>query len=765
LNKRRIALSSLHNVSVQYTRVGSAWRYEKIIYISIRMNNNFNNSNGGAAALLLMCLSSSFSSSSSASVFAGSIASAAQAGSFIKQQNTSAYDKAKGAGLNADEIRTDLERAYKAACVMTPTGGSCPLGMRIGPNGCCEFLDPAKMTTADKIKVVAKSIAEEMIISFMFEKVVSFAVKTFKNVAASRAAAKAAASTGGKLGAKVSGKVSTKVASKLSLSSAKATSSGPLIAATIAFEVLSAVLDIADPMGYNTFQPNAAAMNTRNVIDVKMEKMLKEGKPEERSDYPMTFPLSVAFPQHDQKLLNAMTEKFLPDALTLVDEDITAKIFADLGGSADMSEDVSNAIADALDLIMSKKHHERDKFIYDFYRQRGLGLHVEYVKFMSTPKRIGVTLSKFGADRYNKKMEPLHLKYSNPYEEYKGKIPEDYSPMVAVYTNTYRVLNAINPGGGTRPNVVDRKLQKKIVLAFPYSMIVSQCTVGMLGGQSERINPKTYGVKFNNETGYCDFTKAYCTRFGLEFKNNDCKLRPGQRYAEMIFGTTITRSIVSDWDRRISAFKSGDPGQIALATALTVAERAFPVLLGYRLLAEFAYNSLKGSYGRGVGRPLVCRQGYERKGALCYPMCRPGYKSRALECEGVCPPGSKNTGLTCIQGIHSYIPSNKCSNPFKKCFYQRKPCREGFRYRGSTCNRECLPGFKFRSGAAGSAFCDKPRNRYSRAGKAKVLDSCPPGMEKDGALCYKQCRQGYRGDGPLCKKKDRGKYETVYDLA
>lgn len=735
------------------------------------INNNFNNGNGGGAALLLMCLSSSLSSSSSASLFASSIESTIQADTFIKQKNTIAYEKARGAGLDAGEIRAGIEQAYKAECVVVSTGGSCPPDMKLGPNGCCEFLEPEKLSNAQKYMAIGKSIAEEIIISFIFEATVSFLVKSAMKGAAYKAAYSAAYKTAAKAGSKAAARVAARAAGRLALATAKASYSammGPVGIALIMFELLSAALDMTDPLGYNTFQPNEAAMNTRNIIDVKLEQMSKEGKPEERGDYPMTFPISTAFPQHDKQLLDKTMEKFLPDALTLLDDQVQADLFASLGGGGDMSDKIADAIADAMDLIMAKKHKERDKLIYQFYRGKGLGLHIQHVEFMSTPKRIGVTLSKYGADQYNKKMEPLHLKYSNPYEPYKGKVPDDYSPLVAVYTDTYRVLNRTNPGSGTKPNVIEKKLAKKAVLAFPYAMIVSQCTVGMQGAHSQRINPKEYGVKFNNQTGYCDFTKSYCTRFGMEFKNNDCKLRPGQKYAEMILGTTVTRAIVSDWDARQQAFKSGDPGKIAIAVVVTAVE-AIPgvgqAVMGARLLIQLAYNDLKGSYGRGAGKPLGCAPDEERKGALCYPKCRDGYRSSALECEGVCPPGSRNTGLTCIQGIHSYIPGNQCSNPFKACFYKRKDCREGFRYRGSTCNAECLPGFTFRSGAAGTAFCDKPRNRYSRAGKAKPLTSCPAGMEKDGALCYKPCRQGFRGDGPVCKVADPGKYQTVYDLA
>ena len=58
-----------------------------------------------------------------------------------------------------------------------------------------------------------------------------------------------------------------------------------------------------------------------------------------------------------------------------------------------------------------------------------------------------------------------------------------------------------------------------------------------------------YGVTFDENKGLCNFTKEYCTRYGLTFfynksiGTNDCRLAGGQRVAESIFGTTFTRGI------------------------------------------------------------------------------------------------------------------------------------------------------------------------------------------------------------------------------
>ena len=60
-----------------------------------------------------------------------------------------------------------------------------------------------------------------------------------------------------------------------------------------------------------------------------------------------------------------------------------------------------------------------------------------------------------------------------------------------------------------------------------------------------------YGVTFDQNKGLCKFTPEYCKRYGLTFFYNkevgieDCRLAGGQRVAETIFGTTVTRGVKS----------------------------------------------------------------------------------------------------------------------------------------------------------------------------------------------------------------------------
>lgn len=728
------------------------------------MNYNGNTNNSATILLLLIILSTMSSLSSSSAYLAYDLVSATVKSSpeviaYEKTLDKTVDIKAREIGLDGEQIRKDIRDEYKKACLVNVKDGKCPKGMKPLSDGCCEFEDPKMKTKFQKSLDITADIIETLVVSYMAEVVIISLTNAITGGAlatASRKAAVAAASkAAGRVGAKAATKASVSIGSRLSSKFAFGASCGPLcVAAVIAFEIFSLALDATDPFGYNNFNANKAIQNQRNYIDVQMQKKL--GKV-----YPMTFPMSAAFPEYEEEFMKKMTSEMLADALKLLDKDTMVKLltasFSESGDEVKLSENVEKAFEAAMDKAM-KNTSKRDSIIYDFYASKGKSKHIEKVSFMATEDRVGVTLSEYGANEYNKRMRSKHMDYSNPFKPASGPIPDNYSPFVATYTDTYRVLNPTDPGSEKQPNVVDRKLSRKICLAQPYAGLIPYCEYGMRSSRhNQRLNPSTYGVKFNYVRGDCDFTKDYCIRLGLDFENNDCKTGPGQGVAEMIFGKTLVRTYKTDMQQRIEAFKSGDPAKIAVAAATLPIAGLMPWI-------SKLVSAIKDTYGRGVGTvPTRCGPDKEKKGALCYPKCRPGYKSRALECEGTCPPGSKNTGLTCIQGIHAYIPGNKCGNPFRKCFYQRKPCREGFRYRGSTCNRECLPGFKFRSGAAGSAFCDKPRNRYSRAGKPAPLD-CPEGKVKDAGLCYKPCREGYRGNGPTCKKTEESKQINLYDV-
>lgn len=724
------------------------------------MNNNQNNGTTIILLLIILMISSSMSSVGAVLGFNlfTSVGASRETKTYLNEKDRRIESLAAQAGVDEDELRGIVEQELETSCIVyVDKSGKCPDGMKVAANGCCEFKD---IKNKLDLKTLIGEIAFAVVVSVIVETMLVAGVRLGSTYLSKTAARKFAA----KVSAKMATKVATSVATRLYIKFQVASKCGGICAAAIlGFEVMSILLDLSNALGYDNFIENKVVRQTRNISEVQFEEALNE----DGSAPPMPFSPLVAFPEYQEEMSQHLIGEFLPDALGLMSEESMVKfLVATMDDNTQVSEQVEKEFEQAIEVAM-KNTDKRDKLIYDFYVKKGKGREIEKIPFLSSENIIGVALTQGAAKKYNDRMKEKHLLYANPFRPAPDKIPEDYSPFVASYTDTYRVLDRQNPGTKDNPNVIEKKLPKKVCLLKPWGALVAFCEYGiradnvMKSQSAQRLNPKVYGVQFNTERGDCDFTNDYCKRLGLKLKNNECTTRPGQEVAEFLLGKTVTRSYMRDWDNRIEAWNSGDPGSVALATVSVLGWVATPWI-------NEAAGAIKDTYGRGVGTPMICGPDKERKGALCYPKCRTGpngekiYKSSALECEGTCPEGTKNTGFTCLQPIHAYIPGNKCSNPFKACFYQRKECRDGYKYRGTTCNKECLPGFTFRSGAAGSAFCDKPRSRYSRAGNATVPDQCPEGKKKDAALCYKPCKPGYRGQGPTCKKSEESKQKNSY---
>ena len=414
--------------------------------------------------------------------------------------------------------------------------------------------------------------------------------------------------------------------------------------------------------------------------------------------------------------------------------------------------------AQILQAEMDYNHIKRDKIIYNLCVSRGYGGQVEFIESMSSETVIGVTLNEEGAKLYNERMVDEHLKYSNPANKLdKEDIPDEYVPLVAAYTDTYRKIDKLNPGNSQTPNVIEKKLDRKMALMMPWAAIMYNCLGDKRGTSASyfTINPADHGTTFNYDKGYCNYTEAYCKgQMKLDYKNGDCHLSESQRVAEILFGETVTRAVKGSWDNRKDDFSSGDPSRVVAATFSTLFD---PTGL-WTAAATDIINLINASKGRGAGViPIKCKDDEERKGQLCYPKCRDGYRSSALECEGVCPPGSRNTGLTCLQSTRTkscflWEKTSRCKKRFKDA--DGNPI--GVRSKGaSTVAEPCLPGFTRRSYALGSAFCDKPRNRYTRAFMGKLKSKCPDDKpNKQNGLCYSDCPEGYpRARGPICMKE------------
>jgi len=724
------------------------------------MNNNQNNGTTIILLLIVLMISSSMSSVGAVLGFNlfTSVGASRETKTYLNEKDRRIESIAAQAGVDEDELRGIVEQELETSCIVyVDKSGKCPDGMKVAANGCCEFKD---IKNKLDLKTLIGEIAFAIVVSVVLETLLVAGVQLGRTYVSKTAARKFAA----KVSAKMARKLATGIATRLYIKFQVASKCpGVCGAAILGFELMSLLLDLSNALGYDNFIENKVVRQTRNISEVQFEETLNE----DGSAPPMPFSPLVAFPEYQEEMRQHLIGEFLPDAFSLMSEESMVKfLVATMDDNTQLSEQIEKEFEQAIEVAM-KNTDKRDKLIYDFYVKKGKGREIEKIPFLSSENIVGVALTQGAAQKYNDRMKEKHLLYANPFRPAPDEIPKDYSPFVASYTDTYRVLDRQNPGTKDNPNVIEKKLPKKVCLLKPWGALVAFCEYGiradnvMKSQSAQRLNPKVYGVQFNTERGDCDFTNDYCKRLGLKLKNNECTTRPGQKEAEFLLGETATRSYMRDWDNRIEAWNSGDAGSVALATVSVLGWVVTPWI-------NEATGAIKDTYGRGAGTPMICGPDKERKGELCYPKCRTGpngeeiYESSALECEGTCPKGTENTGFTCLQPIHAYIPGNKCSNPFKACFYQRKDCRDGYTFRGTTCNKECLPGFTFRSGAAGSAFCDKPRNRYSRAGNATVPDQCPEGKKKDAALCYKPCKPGYRGQGPTCKKSEESKQKNPY---
>ena len=706
-----------------------------------------------------------------------------------------------------EELRKDKEKS----CNVSPLpNGLCGSGFTL-ENDCCYPLNKERNKRNEQIEL-AKNITKTLVIAVgagmvmenalikaaggkravvtgatrgaqtgvtVGTKTAAGAAKTSRSAAAGARAAAAAAKAG-----RAVATAATKVAAASS-KWAMAACGGPVglmvAGAMLVFDAISLTLDLLDVDGYDSYTPQAVLTKIRNLIDYNVHKEFEKAGVE----YPMLFPLSTVFPEEmgiaQEYMSGYIMDKYATSELVKYPRAQAAfdKFVQDVIDKPDEEVPVPKEYIDFIVELYRIKHVERDRAIYSKMKEL-LGdqaWQIELYEPLSGPDRMSVTFSREGAKEWNSRHEAVWLSNNDlfkPPERDTIKVPDQ---AAACYTDTYYLYDS---GSSDDPNMAPKKLPVKTVLANYYGSLLAYCEkVRKMKGTSTGVDPKGLGTRFNFDTGVCEFSKELCRRYGLEFKDNDCKLKPGQDVAEIIFGTTITRAMIKEWDQRIDDFNSGDPGKIAVAllktqfdmvtfglgtmtiseAAKSYAKKSRPATVGDcpSGMRDDGVNCWLDPVYRGPGKPLGCKDDEEKKGQLCYPKCRKDYESKNLECEGKCPPGSENTGLTCLQSIHAYIPGNKCSNPFRKCFYERKPCRDGYRYRGTTCNKECLPGFTFRSGAAGSAFCDKPRNRYSRAGQAKPLSmsSCPEGYERQGLLCYKKCSN----KGP----EGQYKYNAVLD--
>lgn len=489
-------------------------------------------------------------------------ASLISAEEYIRRANANAESNNVN-GFDLETMRQYMEDAYAAACVIAPEpDGTCRVGStKNTTTGCCELNDPEVMSKFEKGLKMTETIIQSVFIGYMIEKFVSVANRITGLTV--RATYSKVATSAGRVAAKSSARITMRTALKMGAKIASkpvAWAGGPLAFMWLAFEAWSLYLDIKDPRGYTKlYQPIEVITRLRNSLDVVMQQKLSETTEDElRLDYPQCFPLSIAYPEYDEEFQIKYFSQFLPNALSAMSDEeqgMVANLFIQaLTNDRESTEEEDDAAALALqtafETYTSANYMLRDEFIYEFYKNRlGPNL-ITHTKSLSSPRRIAVTLSKMGADVYNRKNESDHVRYSDLTKQDENNVPESYSPYVAVYTNKYRELDTSlasfeNYDDQNIP-MIEKTLQEYTTLMLPYGALVSACIKGTVTRGEEIIRPGVYGVTYNYDTSTCNYTGSYCQRFGLDYdgNKNECVKYPGQDEAEFVFGTTVTRDTI-----------------------------------------------------------------------------------------------------------------------------------------------------------------------------------------------------------------------------
>src|SRR6056300_92167 len=517
--------------------------------------------------------------------------------------------EAKKAGLDPEIIKGLAENfggvtlGSEGGCMFKPVNGVCKPGFTL-VNGCCQLNETDPLKRSQIMKPLAKEVGTQLLVSGIAKKLAKTVGSKLMGKMGSKVGSKVVSRAVGKL----AGKLGTKMAAKgaiIGAKMAKNASMGPVGAAMMVFDIVSMALDFADVGGYATFTANSVNTRTRNGLEFQLESIAKANN----MDYPLMFPVGDAFPEEYEAVTNKISAHFMPAILDdiskkdpkAIENLIEATVKAEEAGEDfEIPDSFIELFGKSYDDVTKQKHLERDKFIYDEMLKvlpDDKKDQIENFTHMSTPNRMGVSLSKKGADVWNAKNKPDFLKKFDALKPI--DLPEDYrQPMYAMYTQNYRVTNTSNPGKADNPNMVDRQLPKPATLGGYYGMLVAYCEKPRkTSGQT--INMYDYGVRLDPNTGTCRFTPQYCKKMGMKYDgggDTNCKNYPGQKVAEMIFGTTVTRGAIKTANdakknikKNLSDLTSGNPKKMAKGAAKM-------------LLDPFGINQKIGKAGLKAGK-------------------------------------------------------------------------------------------------------------------------------------------------------------------
>ena len=674
---------------------------------------------------------------------------------------------------------------------MTPEQLNEMINKEIKTSVAFEIAKTAFFVTAQNVlmapaKVAVKSVAKT---SMKIAAKAAVKAKTLAAKAAAKSLAKVATKVATKVAAKAGAKIGAKAAAKAAALAAKAgtgfTFFGPLVMATIVFDVFVAALDYADPGGYGDVALLDEMITMRNKSNELINNTYASlGLPTPKLVGPLDkLPEKNPNPKPD------------PNKPVTVDE-IKALLMQEFAMA--YAEEQFHKISDQekytdkeREYILQKLAETGEKF---FETKEG----EEYLEKRTCEYADGVYKNKQcmykdkeSCDKSYNWQKILHA-VKNP------KKPDDKTPMDPELE--YAEWRSVKIRDKTGKEIADSKPEWMCVEADP----------------SLKISCKEDGNNFeyDYEKQVCKIDEIYCRKKGMDPvvtpNGNDCKIGKGQGFAEKIFGTTITRGMIQVFDPK--QYKPCKPGEYDVNNVpkeIKIAMAAFPPLaVAYNMLGNkmcvtpskcppgkvletgLCYDKCRDGYkSDGVlrcykeppagwpgtttithlqhkthyspAKPLdTCNSNEEKSGALCYPKCPNGMRGEGPVCwantTGIgvgtpvqlesCPPGWNNDGLTCREPIGccgdrdwfgNCYAWNLCGGKVVGRLNSGGTCPADRHKIDGLCYKRCPPGMDHVPGMPYN--CKQAGVPLSQGRGAGTVLKCAPGREQRGALCYDKC--------------------------
>ena len=228
------------------------------------------------------------------------------------------------------------------------------------------------------------------------------------------------------------------------------------------------------------------------------------------------------------------------------------------------------------------------------------------------------------------------------------------------------------------------------------------------------------GVTYNMDTGICNLSQQYCTRYGADngLINGDCSISTGEQIADMIFGTSFVHSLVN-----IFSLQGYTPCPAGAETVGYLCQEN-KCDVNQDKVDGLCYDSCPAGFSRnadGLGGHVA---------GMCYK-CPPEYNpvtGGLCRHEG-CPAGTvRGSGLSSL--CYPPCPVGQSDNGFAQC---ADNCPDGFDTLSNSCLRNADTETDFNPTIA---TCPSGWRTTVPGAAGMCQEPCPSGQKQEGALCY-----------------------------